>query len=155
MSIDDIPRQLQRYVIGVSGPFRRFLCKVARVVVSYRDHHQWWDDRLCSHMWHFSFLYLSFLPIIRCFSTYDRRRCIFWHTPIYIWYRYYWLVLLHMLWDVFKFTCMIIAHVYLTLEKQLHLLMYLKILEYADIQYNQIHIPRDALSKIILIKLDF
>ena len=39
-SIDDIPRRLQRYVIGVPGPFRRFLCKVARAVVSYRDHHQ-------------------------------------------------------------------------------------------------------------------
>ena len=39
-SIDDLPHRLQRYVIGVPGPFRRFLCKVARVVVSYRDHHQ-------------------------------------------------------------------------------------------------------------------
>ena len=39
-TIDDIPLRLQRYVIGVSGPFRRFLCKVARAVVSYRDHHQ-------------------------------------------------------------------------------------------------------------------
>ena len=39
-TIDDIPRRLQRYVIGVSGPFRRFLCKVAWAVVSYRDHHQ-------------------------------------------------------------------------------------------------------------------
>ena len=39
-SIDDIPLRLQRYVIGVPGPFRRFLCKVARAVVSYRDHHQ-------------------------------------------------------------------------------------------------------------------
>ena len=39
-SIDDIPRRLQRYVIGVPRPFRRFLCKVARAVVSYRDHHQ-------------------------------------------------------------------------------------------------------------------
>ena len=39
-TIDDIPRRLQRYVIGVPGPFRRFLCKVARAVVSYRDHHQ-------------------------------------------------------------------------------------------------------------------
>ena len=38
--IDDIPRRLQRYVIGVPRPFRRFLCKVARAVVSYRDHHQ-------------------------------------------------------------------------------------------------------------------
>ena len=38
-TIDDIPRRLQRYVIGVPGPFRRFLCKVARAVVSYRDHH--------------------------------------------------------------------------------------------------------------------
>ena len=38
--IDDIPLRLQRYVIGVLGPFRRFLCKVARTVVSYRDHHQ-------------------------------------------------------------------------------------------------------------------
>ena len=34
-SIDDIPRQLQCYVIGVPGPFRRFLCKVAPAVVSY------------------------------------------------------------------------------------------------------------------------
>ena len=39
-SIDDIPLRLQRYVIGVPGPFRRFLCSVARAVVSYRDHHQ-------------------------------------------------------------------------------------------------------------------
>ena len=39
-SIDDIPLRLQRYVIGVPGPFRRFLCRVARAVVSYRDHHQ-------------------------------------------------------------------------------------------------------------------
>ena len=39
-TIDDIPRRLQCYVIGVPGPFRRFLCKVARAVVSYRDHHQ-------------------------------------------------------------------------------------------------------------------
>ena len=39
-SIDDIPLRLQRYVIGVPGPFRRFLCRVARVVVSSRDHHQ-------------------------------------------------------------------------------------------------------------------
>ena len=39
-SIDDIPRQIKRYMIGVPGPFRRFLCKVARAVVSYRDHHQ-------------------------------------------------------------------------------------------------------------------
>jgi len=27
--IDDIPFKLQRYVIGVLGPFRRFLCRVA------------------------------------------------------------------------------------------------------------------------------
>ena len=40
MSIDDIPLRLQRYVIGVPGPFRRFLCRVAQAVVSYRDHHQ-------------------------------------------------------------------------------------------------------------------
>ena len=40
MDIDEIPIRLQRYVIGVLGPFRRFLCRVARVVVSYRDHHQ-------------------------------------------------------------------------------------------------------------------
>ena len=39
-NIDDIPLRLQRYVIGVPGNFRRFLCRVARVVVSYRDHHQ-------------------------------------------------------------------------------------------------------------------
>ena len=39
-SIDDIPLRLQRYVIGVPGPFRSFLCRVARAVVSYRDHHQ-------------------------------------------------------------------------------------------------------------------
>ena len=38
-SIDDIPLRLQRYVIGVLGPFRRFLCRVARAVVSYHDHH--------------------------------------------------------------------------------------------------------------------
>ena len=39
-SLDDIPIRLQRYVVGVPGPFRRFLLRVARVVVSYRDHHQ-------------------------------------------------------------------------------------------------------------------
>ena len=39
-SIDDIPTRLQHYVVAVLGPFRRFLCRVARVVVSYRDHHQ-------------------------------------------------------------------------------------------------------------------
>ena len=39
-SIDDIPLRLQRYVIGVPGPFRRFLYRVVREVVSYRDHHQ-------------------------------------------------------------------------------------------------------------------
>ena len=38
--IDDIPLRLQRYVIGVPGPFRRFLCRVAWAVVSYRDQHQ-------------------------------------------------------------------------------------------------------------------
>ncbi len=39
-SLDDIPIRLQRYVVGVPGPFRRFLFCVARAVVSYRDHHQ-------------------------------------------------------------------------------------------------------------------
>ena len=39
-TIDDIPIRLQRYVVGVPGPFRRFLCRVACAVVSYRDHHQ-------------------------------------------------------------------------------------------------------------------
>ena len=39
-SLDDVPIRLQRYVVGVPGPFRRFLCRVARAVVSYRDHHQ-------------------------------------------------------------------------------------------------------------------
>ena len=38
-TIDDIPFRLQRYVIGVPGPFRRFLTRVARAVVYYRDHH--------------------------------------------------------------------------------------------------------------------
>ena len=35
-TIDDIPIRLQRYVVAVLGPFRRFLCRVARAVVSYR-----------------------------------------------------------------------------------------------------------------------
>ena len=39
-SLDDVPIRLQRYVVGVPGPFRRFLCRVACAVVSYRDHHQ-------------------------------------------------------------------------------------------------------------------
>ena len=39
-TLDDIPVRLQRYVVGVPGPFRRFLLRVARTVVSYRDHHQ-------------------------------------------------------------------------------------------------------------------
>ena len=39
-SIDDIPLRLQRYVIGIPRPFRRFLYRVAHTVVSYRDHHQ-------------------------------------------------------------------------------------------------------------------
>ena len=53
----------------------------------------------------------------------------------------------------FKFT--IISNVYLILEKQLHLLMYLETLEYADIQCNQTHVPRDALSKKTLTTQDF
>ena len=39
-TIDVIPIRLQRYVVAVPGPFRRFLCRVARAVVSYREHHQ-------------------------------------------------------------------------------------------------------------------
>lgn len=39
-TIDDIPIRLQRYVVAVPRPFRRFLCRVARAVVSYREHHQ-------------------------------------------------------------------------------------------------------------------
>ena len=39
-TIDNIPIRLQHYVVAVPGPFRRFLCKVARAVVSYREHHQ-------------------------------------------------------------------------------------------------------------------
>ena len=39
-TIDDIPIRLQHFVVRVPGPFRRFLCRVARAVVSYRDHHQ-------------------------------------------------------------------------------------------------------------------
>ena len=42
-TIDDIPIRLQRYVVAVSSPFRRFLCRVAHAVVSYREHHQWLD----------------------------------------------------------------------------------------------------------------
>ena len=34
-TIDDIPIRLQRYVVGIPRPFRRFLCRVARTVVSY------------------------------------------------------------------------------------------------------------------------
>jgi len=39
-TIDDIPNRLQRYVVAVPEPFRRLLCRVARAVVSYREHHQ-------------------------------------------------------------------------------------------------------------------
>ena len=39
-SLDDVPIRLQRYVVGVPGPFRRFLLRVACAVVSHRDHHQ-------------------------------------------------------------------------------------------------------------------
>ena len=39
-TMDDIPMRLQRFVVAVPGPFRRFLRKVARAVVSYREHHQ-------------------------------------------------------------------------------------------------------------------
>lgn len=39
-TIDDIPIRLQRYVVAVPGPFRRFLFRVARAVVSYRERHQ-------------------------------------------------------------------------------------------------------------------
>ena len=39
-TMDDIPIRLQRFVVTVPGPFRRFLRKVARTVVSYREHHQ-------------------------------------------------------------------------------------------------------------------
>ena len=53
----------------------------------------------------------------------------------------------------FKFT--IISNVCLIIEKQLHLLMYLETLEYADIQCNQTHVPRDALSKTTLMTQDF
>ena len=35
-TIDDIPIRLQCYVVAVPGPFRRFLCRVARAMVSYR-----------------------------------------------------------------------------------------------------------------------
>jgi len=49
--------------------------------------------------------------------------------------------------ECFKIYYLIITNVYLTFEKQLHLLMYLNILEYADIQCSQIHFPRDELSK--------
>ena len=38
--IDEIRLRLQKYVIGVLGTFRRFLCRVAWAVVSYPDHHQ-------------------------------------------------------------------------------------------------------------------
>ena len=39
-TMDEIPIRLQRFVVAVPGPFRRFLRKVARAVVSYREHHQ-------------------------------------------------------------------------------------------------------------------
>ena len=39
-TIDDIPIRLQCYVVEVPGPFRRFFYRVARAVVSYREHHQ-------------------------------------------------------------------------------------------------------------------
>ena len=70
-------------------------------------------------------------------------------------YHYYWLSCITCLWNAIKFTVLIIVDVYLSFEKQLHLLMYLNIMEYADTQCSQIHIPRDELSKIILIILDF
>lgn len=70
-------------------------------------------------------------------------------------YHYYRVILCNMLLNVFKFTVLIIANVYLSYEKQLHLLIYLNVLEYANIQCNQIHVPRDELSKITLITLDF
>ena len=39
-TMDDIPIILQRHVVAVPRPFRRFLRKVACAVVSYREHHQ-------------------------------------------------------------------------------------------------------------------
>ena len=38
-TIDDIPIRLQRYVVAVPRPIRRYLLKVARAMVSYREHH--------------------------------------------------------------------------------------------------------------------
>ena len=35
-TMDDVPIRLHRFVVAVPGPFRRFLRKVARAVVSYR-----------------------------------------------------------------------------------------------------------------------
>ena len=37
--IDDLPTRYQRSTVGVPGRFSRLLCRVARVVMCYHEHH--------------------------------------------------------------------------------------------------------------------
>ena len=116
------------------------------------------SDRMiayCRHIWHFLLFVLSFLPIIRCFFNLWLKTMYIWHTSMV-----YYIIITGLscktCYGMFlNLLVWFIENVYLTFEKQFHLLMCLNILEYADIQCNQTHVPRDKLSKIILIKLDF
>ena len=37
--VDDLPRTYQRHTMGVSGHFGCFLCRVARTIMCYHEHH--------------------------------------------------------------------------------------------------------------------
>ena len=38
-AIDDLLRRFQRHTAGGSGRFSRFLCRVARTIMCYHEHH--------------------------------------------------------------------------------------------------------------------
>lgn len=40
--VDDIPCAYQRHVVGVPGPLRCLLCRVARTIMCYHEHCQAW-----------------------------------------------------------------------------------------------------------------
>jgi hypothetical protein len=39
MTLEEVPRRDQHHTVGVSTSMSRLLCRVARVVVCYREHH--------------------------------------------------------------------------------------------------------------------
>ena len=39
--IDDLPTRYQRSMLGVPGRLSRLLCRVARAVMCYHEHHKW------------------------------------------------------------------------------------------------------------------